>query len=113
MAAKAGNDRVVNKLDRICGARVLSLAVVVVVRNARDRIEHHVFEHRAEAERVPDLWLVFLREENTLGVAAAFEVEDAGCAPAVLVIADKAAAGIGRQRRLAGAGEPEEERGDA
>src|SRR5271165_5254871 len=112
MPARAGYHRVVYELHRIGGARVLGLAFVVVVGNARHRVKHYILQHRTEAERVPDLRLVFLRKPNALGIAAAFEVEDAGGAPAVLVIADQAARGIGRQRRLAGAGEAEEQRGD-
>ena len=103
MSAEAGNHGVLDELDRIRRARVLGLAVVVVVGNARDGIEHHVFQHGAEAERVVDLRLGLGREVDALGVAAAFEVEDAVGAPAVLVVADQAALGIGRQRRLAGA----------
>ncbi len=97
----------------IGGARVFGLAVVVVVGNAGHRIEHHVLQHRAEAQRVPDLRLILLREANALGVAAAFKVKDAGGAPAMLIIANEAAGGIGRQRRLAGARQPEEQRGNA
>ena len=48
-----------------------------------------------------------------LGVAAAFDVEDAVVAPAVFVVADEAAFGVGGERRLAGAGEAEEESGVA
>src|SRR5271166_1209249 len=96
MAAEAGNDRIVDELHRIGGARVLGLAFVVVVGNARERIEHHVLQHRTEAQRVPDLRLVLLREANALGVATAFEVENARRAPAVLIIPDEPAGGIGR-----------------
>lgn len=53
--------------------------------------------------------LLFGREANALGVAAALNVEDAAVAPAVLVVANEGAVGVGRQRRLAGAGEAEEE----
>ena len=74
------------------------------------RIHDDVFEHRAEADRVPDLRLVLPREANALGVAAAFEVEDAVVAPAVLVVADQAALRVGGERRLAGARKAEEQR---
>ncbi len=58
----------------------------------------------------PDLGLPFLREADHLGIAAALDVEDAALAPAVLVVADQRALGVGGERRLAGAGEAEEER---
>ena len=69
-----------------------------------------VLEHRAEADRVEDLRLASRRQVDRLGVAAALDVEDAVVGPAVLVVADQLAARVGRQRRLAGAGEAEEER---
>ena len=47
---------------------------------------------------------------DRLGVAAALEIEDAVAAPAMLVVADQHAVRVGRQRRLAGAGEAEEDR---
>jgi hypothetical protein len=52
-----------------------------------------------------DLRLGFGRETNDLGVAAVLEVEDAVLAPAMLVVADQAAGGVGREGGLAGAGE--------
>ena len=70
-----------------------------------------VLEHGAEsAGRRVDLRLRFGRQADRLGVAAAFEVEHAAVAPPVLVVADQPAVGIARERRLAGAGQPEEQR---
>ncbi len=87
------------------------LEFVVEVRNARLRIEHHIFQHRAEPVGGGiDLGLRFLRELDAFGVAAALEIEHPVGSPPVLVVADQDAVGIGRQRRLAGAGEPEEQR---
>jgi hypothetical protein len=48
---------------------------------------------------------------DDLGVAAALDVEHALVAPAVLVVADEQALGIGRQRGLAGARQAEQHRG--
>ncbi|MNT05893.1 hypothetical protein D3C72_1405380 [compost metagenome] len=74
--------------------------------------QHHVFENRAEtAGRGVDFRFGFGRKLDRLGVAAAFEVEDAVLAPAMLVIADQRARRIGRQRGLAGAGQAEEHGG--
>ena len=57
-----------------------------------------------------DLRLGLGGEADHLRVAAALEVEDAAVAPAVLVVADQRALGVGRERRLAGAREAEEDR---
>ena len=87
------------------------LEIVVEVANSGLRIEHHVFQHRAEAiGRRVDLRFGFLRELDALGVAAALEVEYAVRPPAMLVVADQRAVRVGRERGLAGAGEPEEQR---
>ena len=100
-----------NEIERIGRARILGLGAVIVVRDARQRIEHHVLQHGAEAVGgVPDLRLGLVRQLDAFGVAAALEVEDAVRAPAVLVIADQRAVRIGRERGLAGAGQAEEQR---
>ena len=106
----AGHD-VRDELDRIGGARVFGLRVVESRSSfARRRVADDVFEHGAETvRRRPDLGLGCLRELDALRVAAAFEVEDAVGRPAVLVVADERALRIGRKRRLAGAGEAEED----
>ena len=44
-------------------------------------IEHDVLQHRAEAQRLENVRLAFRREVDRLGVAAAFDVEDAVVAP--------------------------------
>ena len=86
-----GNDGVFDEVDRISGARVLGLAVVVVVGNASVRVESHVLKHAAEAQGVPDLRLVLAGKLDALGVASALEVEDAVRAPSMLVIANEVA----------------------
>ncbi len=100
-----------DEVERIGRAGVLGLGAVVIVGHARDRIEHHVLQHGAEAVGgVPDHRLGFLAELDALGVAAALEIEDAVRTPAVLVVADQDAVRVGGQRGLAGAGEAEEQR---
>ena len=100
-----------HELDRISRAGVLGLLVAVEVADPRLRIEHDVFQHRAEAVgRGVDFGLGLFRQLDALGVAAALEVEHAVGAPAVLVVADQNAVGIGGERGLAGAGEAEEQR---
>ena len=76
-----------------------------------ERVEDDVLHHRAEmfAGGV-DFRLHLARQADRLGVAAAFEVEHAFAAPAVLVVADQRSAGDGRQRRLAGARQAEKDR---
>ena len=110
MPAGARDHRIVDEVQRVRGARVLRDLVGIEIQQARLRIHGHVLQHRAEADGVPDLRLVLARKAYALGVAAAFEIEDAVVAPAVLVIADQAALGVGRERGLAGPGESEEER---
>ena len=109
MAGHAGDFRVLDELDRICAARVQRDAGVGVV-HAVVFIEDHVFEHRAEAQRLENVRLALGREVDRLRVAAAFDVEDAVVAPAVLVVADEMALRVGRERGLARAAEAEEQR---
>src|SRR5436309_468215 len=113
MTAHARDNRIINELHGICGARVLGLGIVVVIGLAALRIKHYVLQHCAEADSIPDLRLTLLREPDALGITSAFEVKDAIFRPAMLVIADEAARRIGRKRGLARAGEPEEQRRDA
>ena len=100
-----------DEVERIAGPRVLGQAGIVDIGHPGQRVEHDVFEHRAEAgDRRVDLRLGGRRQVDDLGVAATLEIEDAPGAPAVLVVADQRARGVGRQGRLAGAGEAEKDR---
>ena len=100
-----------DEVERIAGAGVLGQAVIVDIGHPAHRVEHDILQHRAKAgDRRVDLGLGGRRQVDHLGVAAALEIEDARRAPAMLVIADEGARGIGRERRLAGAGEAEEDR---
>ena len=79
--------------------------------SSRLRVQRHVLHHGAESfGRRIDLGLRLARQLDRLGVAAALEIEDSVAAPPVLVIADQRAVRIGGERRLAGAGEAEEDR---
>ena len=69
--------------------RVLSMIARVGVVHAVVFIEHHVFEYRAEAQRLENVRLALGREVDRLRVAAAFDIEDAILAPAVLVVANQ------------------------
>ena len=97
-------------LERIGGAGVLGLRVVVEVDDTT-LVHDDVLEDRPEGPRgLVDLRLGLGRESDHLGVAAALEVEDPVLAPAVLVVADQVSRGVGRQGRLAGSREAEEDR---
>src|SRR5205823_14802390 len=95
MAAAAGRLDVVNELHRVRRPRVLSVLLAAVIGSPRARIEDDVFQHGAETDGVPDLRLVRLRKIDALGVTAAFEIENALVGPAVLVVADEPALGVG------------------
>ena len=99
------------KSQRIGAARVFGQRLPSSKSGTPVGVEHDIFQHRAEALRGgEDLRLGLGRKPDRLGVAAAFEVEDAVRAPAMLVVADQRARRIGRQRRLAGARQAEEDR---
>ena len=115
MAAGARRHGVVDELDRIRGARILGQRRIVEIRARASPGRITTFSSTVPNRRVVrvDLRLGLGREPDHLRVAAALEIEDAAIAPAVLVVADQPAIRIARQRRLAGAGQAEEERGVA
>ena len=110
MARALLGQRVRDLLELVRGARVLGLRLVVEVEHAA-LVDDDVLEDRPErARRLEDLRLGLRREPDHLRVAAAFDVEDAVVAPAVLVVADQPPLGIGGERRLARSREAEEHR---
>ena len=79
-------------------------------------IDHRVLNDRAVLEIVGlvhdgpvDLGLLAGVDVDHLGIAAVFEVGDAVVAPAVLVVPQQGAFGIGRKRGLAGARKPQQQ----
>ena len=110
MAANTGDHSVVDEFDGIGSAGIFGVANVGVIGNAGGGIEHHILEHRSVTDRVKDLRLLLLGEVDALGVAAAFEIEDAGGTPSMFVVADEMAQRIGGEGGLAGPGEAEEQR---
>jgi hypothetical protein len=111
LAGTAGSRGVRDEVERIGRTGVFGFRSVVEVRHAGVFIEHHVLQHGAEAVAGgEDLRFGFFRQLDALGVAAALEIEDAVIAPAMLVVTDQRAVGIGRERGLAGAGQAEEDR---
>ena len=101
---------VVDEGQGIAGSGVLGAAVVVQVQAPGDGIVDHILQDGAELARAGEDFRFRLRRQvDDLGVAAVLEVEDAFVAPAVLVVANEAAAGIGAQGGLARAREAEED----
>lgn len=110
VVGQAGDLCVGDVLDGVGAARVLGEGDVVVVDLAGDGVEDDVFEDGAVADGVEDVGLLLGGQANALGVAAALDVEDAAVTPAVLVVTDESTVGVGRQSRLAGSRQTEEER---
>src|SRR6516165_2881260 len=99
MARNAWNLRILDEFYWIGAAGVLGHADVCIVHQTV-LIEHHVLEHRAKTQRLENLRFVLGRQIDGLGVAAPFDVEDASIAPAMLIVANEIAFGVGGQRRL-------------
>ena len=91
---------------RVFSVMLVFVEIDVVMR----RVVDDVFQHGSEPQGVEDLRLGFARQVDRLGVAAPFDVEDAVVAPAMLVVADELPLRVGRERRLAGAGQAEQDR---
>ena len=109
VAAAPGFRCIRDEVDRIGDAGVFRLGIVVEVGLAGDGIENNVLHDRAEALACGvDFRLRLARKLDRLGVAAAFKIEDAFLAPAVLVVADEDAVRVLRQGCLARSGEAEE-----
>ena len=106
--AHAGQLGVGDILHRIAHAGVDGQRIVVEVELAGVGIHHHVLHQSAKLDGVVDLRLALGAEVDALGVAAALEVEHGIVRPAVLVIADEHAVGVGGQGGLAGTGQAEE-----
>ena len=97
-------------MQRIGRPRVFGQRTVGEIRIPGIGVERDVLEHGAETHRcVVDFRLGLARQIDRLGVAAAFEVEHAVIRPAMFIVADQGSRGVGRQRRLAGAGQAEED----
>ena len=118
MRAAAVGHGVGHHAERVAEAGVLGERAVVEVELVRVALGHrlagqrrHVLDDAAGlAHGLGDHRLGLLVEVDQLGVAAAFEVAKAVVAPDGLVVTDQLAAGVGRERGLAGAGEAEQDR---
>ena len=101
-------DRALDVIERIRYTRILRDALVGEI-NLAILVEDNVLEECVALDGAEDVRLCILVEVDDLCIAAAFEVEDTIVIPAVLIIADQQALRIRRQRRLARAGEAEED----
>src|SRR5215469_5140882 len=99
MTRNTRNLRILDEFYRISAPGVLGNADVGVIYQMV-LIEHNVFKHRAKTERLEDFRFVLRRQIDGLGVATPFDVVDALVTPAMLIVANEIAFGIGRQRRL-------------
>ena len=110
-AAAAGAGGAGDVGHRVGSAGVLGELGAVEVEPPGFLPDLHILQDGAEAAGGGvDLRLAGAGEADDLGVAAALEVEDAVRAPAVFVVADEGAAGVGGEGGLPGAGEAEEDR---
>lgn len=108
LVAHAGYLGVLDVLDGVGAAGVLGQRGVVVVDDTGDGVEDNVLQDGAEADGVVDIGLLLGGETDALGVAATLDVEDTTVGPAVLVITDEGALGVGRESGLTSSGETEE-----
>src|SRR5947207_9292120 len=101
MRANPGNYCTLNVVNRISAAGVFGEAVVVVVRNMGYRMKYYILQHRAKANSIPDLRLIFFRELDALGITATLKIKNAGRTPSMLIITDQQALRVSGQRSLA------------
>lgn len=73
-------------------------------------VQNHVFQYGAETQRLENIGFALRCEVDGFRVAAAFDIEDAILAPAMLVVSDEMTLRIGRKGGLASAAEAEKQR---
>ena len=103
-----GTDNVLDVVDGVGHTGVLGDALVSEI-NVALGIQANVLQQSVALDGVVDIGLGVLVQVDDLCVAAALKVEDAVVIPAVLVVADQQALGVGGQGGLAGAGQAEED----
>ncbi|KAH3664895.1 hypothetical protein OGATHE_003710 [Ogataea polymorpha] len=99
-----------NEVDRVSASSVLGDHGVCVIHHPGDRVVHHVFEHRAKPDCIENFWLFLGRQIETLGVAAALDVENTVVGPAMLVIADQLPVRVCAERGFSCSRQTKEER---
>ncbi len=94
----AGTRHIRNMGDGISGAGVFGERSVIQIDVPRAHVHGDVFENRAETPGgFVNLRLALARQLDDFGVAATFKIEDSVIAPAMFVVANQRALGIGRQ----------------
>src|SRR5690606_32457324 len=110
MPAHAGLRMTGDVLQWVADAGVLRLAAVAEIHLALAvLLEAHVLQQGSEAYSIPDLGFLLLGKVDALGIAASLEIEHAVLPPAVLIVADQPALGVGAQGGLPRAAQPEED----
>src|SRR5207249_1575600 len=109
VTTNARDHRALDEFHRIGAARVFRDAAVIEIRRPV-LAQYDVLQHRAEPDRVPNLWLALFAQLDALGVAPALEIEHSLRGPAMLVVADEPSLRVSTQRGLAGATESEKQR---
>ena len=102
---------VLDVIDGVAHAGVLGDALVGEVNLAGLLVDGDILEQCVAADGVVDVRLGLGVEVDDLGIAAALEVEHALVVPAVLVVADELALGVGAECGLTGARQTEEDGG--
>ena len=97
-----------NVFDGIGSPGIFRQALVMEIHLAI-RVNGYVFHQGVAADGIIDIRFGVFIQVDDLGIAAAFQVEDAVIVPAVFVVADKQTVGIRGQGGLAGAGQAEED----
>mmetsp|Transcript_13323 Transcript_13323/g.23382 ORF Transcript_13323/g.23382 Transcript_13323/m.23382 type:complete len:408 (+) Transcript_13323:205-1428(+) len=100
-----------NVVDRVGDTAILGLGSVVEVNHLGLGVDHDVLQQRVASDGPEDFGFGGLRKVDRLGIAPTLEVEHTVVVPAVLVVTDELAVGVGGQCGLASAGEAEVQRG--
>ena len=77
--------------------------LVVKVDLSRVLVKHHILQHRAKLDGIPDLRLILPLQVNTLGIAASLNVKHTIETPAVLIIPNQRPGRVCRQGGLSSA----------
>lgn len=78
-------------------------SLVVKVHFSGVLVKHHILQHSAKLDSIPDLRLILPLQVDALGIAAPLYVEDTIEAPAVLIVANQWASRVCGQCGLASA----------
>jgi len=110
VSTDGGQLHIADMLERVADTRVRRQADIVVVDQTLASlilVVTGVLDDRAELDSIENIGLTGTRQAIGLGVATAFDVEDIGVGPDVLVITDEETLGVRRQGGLTSAGKTE------